>query len=132
MTDQLPKVICGECALKVNDIFDFHQKVLETESMFMEMLKIVPKEEHISLSNDTVLNEIHGNLNKLTNGINNIHYPDIATHDNIHKITAEITVDQQVSSQEELTQAEADIEVSDFQLDGETVRIVDERMREVK
>lgn len=131
MTDQLPKVICAECALKVNDIFEFHQKVLETENMFMEMFKIIPKQEDISLDDDTVLNEIHGNISRITNGIDNIHYSNVTTHNSIHKIGSDISINEQVNSQEQMTHTDTDIGVSDFQLDGETVRIVDEQMREV-
>lgn len=131
MTDQLPKVICADCALKVNDIFEFHQKVLETENMFLELLKIVPKQEEISLNNVNIINEIHGNISRLTNGIDSIDYSNVTSHDNIHKIAVDLSVDDQVNSQEDLTRTEADIEVGDFQLDGETVRIVDEQMREV-
>ncbi|XP_043272210.1 zinc finger protein 260-like isoform X2 [Venturia canescens] len=83
MDDQLPKIVCATCAYKLDQMFDFREKCLHTESLFMEMLK-------------------------------------------------EIKGDEQVVSQEEIGSQENDIEVAGMHcLDGETVRMVDEHIREV-
>lgn len=50
MTDQLPKVVCEECAYKLDQLFDFREKCLHTEGMFMEMLKEIAKNEVVHIS----------------------------------------------------------------------------------
>ncbi|XP_011309998.1 zinc finger protein 260 [Fopius arisanus] len=39
MTDELPKVVCEQCAYKLDDIMDFREKCRQTEDLFVEMLK---------------------------------------------------------------------------------------------
>jgi hypothetical protein len=137
MTDQLPKIICEECAFKLDEFFDFREKVLQTEGIFIQMLKSITKEE-VNALNSVTINEIQGNMDRLTNSINEIQNANVARHNVQNRIHAISVIDnmdlserQQVVTQEEMSREEADIEVTDFHLDGDTVRMVDEQMREV-
>ncbi|KYM93004.1 hypothetical protein ALC53_00543 [Atta colombica] len=115
LTDQLPKVICEDCAFKLDQLFDFREKCLHTEGMFMEMLKEIGKDEIVHLSEHA-----------------------LATHETtestIHTMQVMDEMDlaggEQVVTQEEMSQQDTDIQGIDC-LDGDTVRMVDEHIREV-
>ena len=123
ITDQLPKVVCEDCAFKVDEIFNFREKVLQTENMFRQMLKTIAKKEVDALNNVNI-NVIRGNIERLSNGIDDKLIPVM---DNV-----ELNDREPVSTQEEMNREETDIEVAGFHIDGETVRMVNEQMREVK
>lgn len=143
MTDQLPKVVCEECAFKLDQLFDFREKCLHTEGMFMEMLKEIGKEDvvHISehdLASVNNMGTIQRNLTSIQ--INN---ENVQSHSAVAHETAESTIHtmqvmdemdlaggEQVVTQEEMGQQDADIQGIDC-LDGDTVRMVDEHIREV-
>ncbi|KYQ55806.1 hypothetical protein ALC60_05305 [Trachymyrmex zeteki] len=110
LTDQLPKVVCEECAFKLDQLFDFREKCLHTEGMFMEMLKEIGKEEIVHLSEH--------DLAKST-----IHTMQVMDE-------MDLAGGEQVVTQEEIGQQDADIQGIDC-LDGDTVRMVDEHIREV-
>lgn len=140
MTDQLPKVVCGDCAFKLDELFDFHEKCLHTEGMFMEMLKEIGKEEVVHISEHNLasvddISRIQRNLNNMQNNIEDVQSHD-AAESTIHtmQVIDEMDLDggEQVVSQEEVGQQDADIQVTGIDcLDGDTVRIVDEHIREV-
>lgn len=138
MSDQLPKVICEQCAFKVDELFEFREKVLQTEDMFMEMIKTVIKQDVSSLGRITNY-EIQENMDRLTNDIHEMQNSNITRHNvqnDIHTIptmdSIGLTDREQVITEEELNREETGIEVATFHLDGETVRIVDAQMREVR
>lgn len=144
LTDQLPKVVCEECAFKLDQLFDFREKCLHTEGMFMEMLKEIKEEVvHISeheLARVNNMGTVRRNLNNIQ--INN---EDVQGHSAISHETVESTMHtmqvidemdlaggEQVVTQEEIGQQDADIQVAGIDcLDGDTVRMVDEHIREV-
>lgn len=133
ITDQLPKVVCQECFSKVEELFDFREKVLQTEGMFMEMLKQIAKEAEDEIDEATIT-EIES-----INSINEMQDSNITRHtvqNGIHSIPVieniSLTSREPVVSQDDLSREEADIGVADFHLDGETVRMVNEQMREVR
>ncbi|XP_031783060.1 zinc finger protein isoform X1 [Nasonia vitripennis] len=137
MSDQLPKVICNECAFKVDELYDFREKVLQTEGMFMEMLKTISKQD-VSPLDSVTLKEIQEGIGRLTNSIHDMQNTNISRHDvqnGIHAIPVINNIGlpnrEQVVTQEEMNREETDIEVAGFHLDGETVRMVNEQMREV-
>ncbi|XP_011499854.1 PREDICTED: zinc finger protein 519-like [Ceratosolen solmsi marchali] len=137
MTDQLPKIICEECAFKLDEFFDFREKVLQTEGIFIQMLKSISKQEVNSLDNVTI-NEIQGNMDRLTDTINEIQNSNVTRHNVQNGIHAISVIDnmglserERVVTQEEMSREETDIQVTGFHLDGDTVRMVDEQMREV-
>ena len=77
MTDQLPKVVCEECAYKLDQLFDFREKCLHTEGMFMEMLKEIAKNEVVHISKQDLeeveeMNRIQRNINRIQNNIENV------------------------------------------------------------
>ena len=139
MTDQLPKVVCEDCAYKLDQLFDFREKCLHTEGMFMEMIKAITKEETIERLNDVEeLPVIQNNLSNLGNNLETIE--EIQKHinskrnfengddDAIHTIQVMNEIDlvggEQVV-QEDMGHEENDIEVTGIDcLDGETVRMV--------
>lgn len=144
LTDQLPKIVCEECAFKLDQLFDFREKCLHTERIFTEMLKEI-KDEVVHISEHALaevdnIGRIQGNLNNMQSNIDNIQ-----THSNVTRENAESTIHtmqvmddmdlaggEQVVSQEEIGQQETDIQVTSIDcLDGDTVRMVDEHIREV-
>ena len=134
MSDHLPKVICEDCAFKVDELFNFREKVLQTEDMFMQMLKDMTKPDTNSMDN-IVISGIHENVNRLTNDIQNSN--DMSSNhvqNDIHTLSVidniGITDREQSVSHEEMSR-EGDMEVHGFHLDGDTVRMVDEQIREV-
>lgn len=143
MTDQLPKVVCEECAYKLDQLFDFREKCLHTEGMFIEMLKEIGKNVvHISehdLASVDDMGRIQGNLNDIQNNIANVQDHTAVTHEGaettIHtmQVMDEMDLDsEQVVTQEEVDQQDADIQVTGIDcLDGDAVGIVDEHIREV-
>lgn len=144
MTDQLPKVVCEECAYKLDQLFDFREKCLHTERMFMEMLKEIAKDEivHISkrdLEDVEEMNRIQRNINRIQSDMENVQNhvtPQEAGETTIHTMQVMDDIDlsggEQVVTQEEMGQRDTDIEVAGIDcLDGDTVRMVDEHIREV-
>ncbi|KAL6447097.1 hypothetical protein ACFW04_001445 [Cataglyphis niger] len=144
LTDQLPKVVCEECAFKLDQLFDFREKCLHTEGMFMEMLKEIKEEAvHISEHHLTRVNNI-GTVRRNLNNIQ-INNEDVQSHSAIPHETVEPTMHtmqvidemdlaggEQVVTQEEIGQQDTDIQVAGIDcLDGDTVRMVDEHIREV-
>lgn len=130
MSDQLPKVICGECAFKLEELFDFREKCLNTEEMFTGMLKEITKQEdanmehHLNIEIESNIEEIqsHGTTNQLTDEIHTMQIMD----------DMDLAGGEQVVTQEEIHHQDDDLEVTDIDcLDGETVRMVDEHIREV-
>lgn len=144
MTDQLPKVVCEECAYKLDQLFDFREKCLHTEGMFMEMLKEIAKGQVVRISKQDLeeveeMNRIQRNIDRIQNNIE-----DVQNHVNsqetgetaIHTMQVMDEIDlaggEQVVTQEEIGQQDTDIEVTGIDcLDGDTVRMVDEHIREV-
>lgn len=146
MTDQLPKVVCEECAYKLDQLFDFREKCLHTEGMFMEMLKEIAKEEAVHISEHDLEEVEEMNINRLHRNIEGIrtNIEDVQSHVSardageatIHTMQVMDEMDlaggEQVVTQEEIGQQDTDIEVAGIDcLDGDTVRMVDEHIREV-
>jgi len=139
LTDQLPKVICEECAYKLDQLFDFREKCLHTEGMFMEMLKEIGKDEivHISEHDLNNMGTIQRNLNSIQINNENVQSHSAVAHEatesTIHTMQVIDEMDlaggEQVVTQEEMGQQDADIQGIDC-LD-DTVRMVDEHIREV-
>lgn len=142
MTDQLPKVVCEECAFKLDQLFDFREKCLHTEGLFMKMLKKMIKKEVVCISEHNLTNV--DNMGTVRRNLNNIQINnDVQNHSAIPHETAESTIHtmqvmdemdlaggEQVVTQEEIDQQ--DIQVAGIDcLDGDTVRMVDEHIREV-
>ena len=141
MSDQLPKVVCGECAFKLDQLCEFREKCLHTEEMFMEMLKEITKQEQINMDH-------HLNIETIQNGMENIqsNIEEIQSHttsnphnsgETIHTMQVmdemDLAAGEQVVTQEEIAHQENELQVADIDcLDGETVRMVDEHIREVK
>ncbi|KAL6447096.1 hypothetical protein ACFW04_001445 [Cataglyphis niger] len=134
LTDQLPKVVCEECAFKLDQLFDFREKCLHTEGMFMEMLKEIKEEAvHISEHHLTRVNNI-GTVRRNLNNIQ-INNEDVQSHSAIPHETVEPTMHtmqvidemdlaggEQVVTQEEIGQQDTDIQVAGIDcLDGDTV-----------
>ncbi|XP_011159381.2 zinc finger protein 717 [Solenopsis invicta] len=143
LTDQLPKVVCEECAYKLDQLFDFREKCLLTEEMFMEMLKEISKEKvvHISehdLASVNNMGTIQRNLNSIQLDNENVQSHSAVVHEatesTMHTMQVMDEMDlaggEQVVTQEEMAQQDADIQGIDC-LDGDTVRMVDEHIREV-
>lgn len=144
MTDQLPKVVCEECAYKLDQLFDFREKCLHTEGMFMEMLKQIAKEEVISISKHDLdeaeeMNTIQRNIQKIRSNIEDVQnhiVPQETTEATIHTMQVmdemDLAAGEQVVTQEEIGQQDTGIEVTGIDcLDDATVRLVDEHMQEV-
>ncbi|KAF7418744.1 hypothetical protein HZH68_001397 [Vespula germanica] len=148
MTDQLPKVVCEECAYKLDQLFDFREKCLHTEGMFMEMLKEISKDETVHISehgleevDEMSMNRIQRNIDRIQNDIEDVqNRTSVVSHESgettIHTMQVmdemDLAGDEQVVSQEDIGQQDHDMEVTDIDcLDGETVRMVDEHIREV-
>ncbi|EZA50182.1 hypothetical protein DMN91_001830 [Ooceraea biroi] len=145
LTDQLPKVVCEECAFKLDQLFDFREKCLHTEGMFMEMLKEIGKEDVVHISEHDLASV--NNMGTIQRNLNNIQMngEDVQSHTTVVHEAAESTIHtmqvmdemdlaggEQVVSQEEIGQQDADIQVTGIDcLDGDTVRMVDQHMREV-
>ncbi|EGI67202.1 PREDICTED: zinc finger protein 665-like [Acromyrmex echinatior] len=143
LTDQLPKVVCEECAFKLDQLFDFREKCLHTEGMFMEMLKEIGKEEIVHLSEHDLasvnnMGTIQRNLTSIQINNENVQSHSAVTHETtestIHTMQVMDEMDlaggEQVVTQEEMSQQDTDIQGIDC-LDGDTVRMVDEHIREV-
>lgn len=143
LTDQLPKVVCEECAFKLDQLFDFREKCLHTEGMFMEMLKEIGKEEIVHLSEHDLasvnnMGTIQRNLTSIQINNENVQSHSAVAHETtestIHTMQVMDEMDlaggEQVVTQEEIGQQDADIQGIDC-LDGDTVRMVDEHIREV-
>ncbi|XP_020278456.1 zinc finger protein 813-like isoform X2 [Pseudomyrmex gracilis] len=136
VTDQLPKVICEGCASKLDQWFDFREKCLETEEIFIKMLKEIGKEDIVHMTDY----DLTGVNNISTIQINS---EDVRNHSAIAHETSDTTIHtmqvmdemdlaggEQVVTQEEISQ-DADIQVAGIDcLDGDTVRMV-EHMQEV-
>ncbi|XP_076239749.1 uncharacterized protein LOC143182575 [Calliopsis andreniformis] len=144
LTDQLPKVVCEECAYKLDQLFDFREKCLHTEGMFMEMLKEIAKEEVVSISKHDLdeveeMNTIQRNIEKIQSNIEEVqnHVASQETEEAaIHTMQVMDDMDlaggEQVVTQEDIGQQDTGIEVTGIDcLDGTTVRMVDEHMQEV-
>ncbi|XP_034938294.1 zinc finger protein 260-like [Chelonus insularis] len=143
LSDQLPKVVCEPCAFKLDQMFDFREKCLHTEELFMEMLKEIKDENihHIedSLQNVNEIPVIQTDIEPISHNINSIQTP--GTHSetaepNIHTMRVMDEMDlaggEQVVTQEEIGQQETDIEVSGIDcLDSHTVQMVDEHIHDV-
>lgn len=145
MTDQLPKVVCEECAYKLDQLFDFREKCLITEGLFMEMLKEFSKDDVVHISKRDLeeeaeeINRIQRNIDRIQSDIEDAQ--NRVTSGNtgeasIHTMQVMDEIDlaggEQVVTQEEMGQQDADIEVTGIDcLDGDTVRMVDEHIREV-
>ncbi|KAK9300288.1 hypothetical protein QLX08_006966 [Tetragonisca angustula] len=144
MTDQLPKVVCEECAYKLDQLFDFREKCLHTEGMFMEMLKEIAKQEIVRISKRDLeeveeMKRIQRNINRIQNDMENVQShvttqetaePTIHTMQVMDEI--DLAAGEQVVTQEEMGQQDTDIEVTGIDcLDGDTARMVDEHIREV-
>lgn len=75
MGDQLPKIVCEECAFKLDELFDFREKCQNTENMFLSMLEqMTSKEEDPLKPIDLEILESHRkrmrNMNNLQNHLN--------------------------------------------------------------
>ncbi|XP_018044900.1 PREDICTED: zinc finger protein 480-like isoform X2 [Atta colombica] len=143
LTDQLPKVICEDCAFKLDQLFDFREKCLHTEGMFMEMLKEIGKDEIVHLSEHALasvnnMGTIQRNLTNIQINNENVQSHSAVAHETtestIHTMQVMDEMDlaggEQVVTQEEMSQQDTDIQGIDC-LDGDTVRMVDEHIREV-
>lgn len=138
-------MICEECAFKLDQLFDFREKCLHTEGMFMEMLKEIGKEEVVHISGHDLasiddMGTIQRDLNNMQNNIEDVQSHSAVAHEapeaTIHTMQVMDEMDlaggEQVVSQEEIGQQDAEIQVAGIDcLDGDTVRMVDEHIREV-
>ncbi|XP_063978259.1 zinc finger protein 431-like [Diachasmimorpha longicaudata] len=121
VTDDLPKVVCEECAYKLDDIIDFREKCRQTESLFNEMLK--------GIKNDSEINTNLANCPSVMPTISQTpHSPVSTTPGSLHTMQVmdemDLAGDEQVVSQEEI-QAQEELEITELDpLDVETVRIV--------
>ncbi|XP_078037977.1 uncharacterized protein LOC144470558 isoform X1 [Augochlora pura] len=141
MTDQLPKVVCEECAYKLDQLFDFREKCLHTEGMFMEMLKAIAKEEVVHITKHDLdeveeMNRIQRDIDRIQNNMDNVQNPQETAETTIHTMQVMDEMDlaggEQVVTQDEIGQQDASIEVTGIDcLDGDTVRMVNEHIREV-
>ena len=152
MSDQLPKVVCLECALKLNEMFDFREKCLDTEGMFIKMLKqlkggnghvertVKVVEELPAIQNS--IDRIHCNITAIrTDIINNLENGkcglrvenDETTIHTMHVMDEmDLAGGEQVVGQEEIGSQETDTKVIGIDcLDCDTVRMVNEHIREV-
>lgn len=138
-------MVCQDCAFKLDQVYDFREKCLHTEGLFMEMLKEIGKEGvvHISehdLASVNNIGAIQRNLNNIQMNNEDIQNHSVVAHETtesaIHTMQVLDEIDlaggEQVVSQEEIGQQDTDIQATGIScLDGDTVRIVDEHMREV-
>ncbi|XP_012286496.1 zinc finger protein 2 [Orussus abietinus] len=152
MTDQLPKVVCEECAYKLDQLFDFREKCLHTEGIFMEMLKEIAKEEVVCIDHtleeveeipviQNHISRIQRNIGEMQSDIESIqnhvgngqHEPEEGTMHTMQVMDdMDLAGGEQVVTQEEISHQDADIQVTGIDcLDGEAVRMVDEHIREV-
>ncbi|XP_076175029.1 uncharacterized protein LOC143150548 isoform X1 [Ptiloglossa arizonensis] len=144
MNDQLPKIVCEECAYKLDQLFDFREKCLHTEGMFMEMLKEIAKDGVVRISkHDLVeveeMSRIQRNIDRIQSNIEDVQnhvVPQETREATIHTMQVMDEMDlaggEQVVTQEEIGQQDAGIEVTGIDcLSGDTVRMVDEHIREV-
>ncbi|KAL6255927.1 hypothetical protein P5V15_013167 [Pogonomyrmex californicus] len=143
LTDQLPKVVCEECAFKLDQLFDFREKCLHTEGMFMEMLKEIGKEDVVHMTEHDLasvnnMGTMQRNLNSIQINSENVQNHSAVSHEaaesTIHTMQVMDEMDlaggEQVVTQEEIGQQDADITGIDC-LSGDTVRMVDAHIREV-
>ncbi|CAG5106360.1 Protein of unknown function [Cotesia congregata] len=81
--DDLPKVICEPCAYKLDEMFDFREKCLQTEELFIEMLKEELKNEAITIDNSlTGVDEIPNVMQTDIRGIHNHNHSH--NHNHLH------------------------------------------------
>ncbi|KAH0569008.1 zinc finger protein 260-like [Cotesia glomerata] len=81
--DDLPKVICQPCAYKLDEMFDFREKCLHTEELFIEMLKEELKNEAITIDNTlTGVDEIPNVMQADIRGIHNHNHSH--NHNHLH------------------------------------------------
>lgn len=138
LEDQLPKMMCGDCALKIDEIFDFREKVLQTEDLFLQMLKqqtvkleSVNNKINLQQTNDEMIIQTKKYLR--SKQINNLEEETVDSPVTINNnndddgISIELGNDQQV-----IGNNNENVEVDVFSLDKETARIFDEQIREVK
>ncbi|XP_015120255.1 zinc finger protein 260 [Diachasma alloeum] len=151
MTDELPKVVCEECAYKLDDIIDFREKCRQTEDLFNEMLKGIKSDVDIRDSLPdcaSVIPEISQDISRLHDsmapmdttmthpGIPSIEpacpSPETNTPGGLHTMQVMDEMDlaggEQVVSQEEIPRQE-ELEITELDpLDVETVGIVGEHI----
>lgn len=109
MTDKLPKVVCEECAYKLDQLYDFREKCLRTEDMFVAMLK---RDEDDGFGKEECDDEDDMQTLRVMDDM-------------------ELAGGEQVVTQEEICQG-GEIQVAGIELDGDTVRMVDQHMREMQ
>lgn len=147
MNDQLPKVVCASCAYKLDEMFDFREKCLHTEGLFMEMLKEIKGEDGCVRSIQEMpviqnsMERIGENMGSVQSCMEHMQNGDCVSNgdpneSSVHTMQVmdemDLASDEQVVSQEEIGSQENDIQVAGIHcLDGETVRMVDEHIREV-
>ena len=111
MTDELSKIICQECAFKLDQFFDFREKCIETEEMFREMLKTLARNEDVIEMAKKI--------------------EEIATPSTSPVLDMALSEDNKSIAPHVLNHEETNIEVESIHLDRDTVRMVDEHIREV-
>ncbi|XP_046597359.1 zinc finger protein 260 [Neodiprion lecontei] len=111
MTDKLPKLVCQECAYKLDQLYNFREKCLHTEGMFVAMLKGV----HVD---DSHFKEGCGDSDQMQT---------MQVMDDM-----DLAGGEQVVSQEEMCQHGGEIQVAGIELDGDTVRMVDQHIRDMQ
>ncbi|XP_015589654.1 zinc finger protein 260 [Cephus cinctus] len=145
MTDQLPKVVCEECAYKLDQLFDFREKCLHTEGMFMKMLKEISKDDVVHIDHNleevddipvmqTTINTMQSDIEEIQNHASRTQHDtgEAAMHTMQVMDEMDLAGGEQVVTQEDIAQQDGDIEVTGIDcLDGDTVRMVDEHIREV-
>lgn len=139
MTDQLPKVVCEECVYKLDQLFDFREKCVETEGFFIEMLREISKEE-VELTDrvdEQSMNEIQRNIDTLKHCVEKVDVivtPNETEGTAIHTMQVIDEIDladrEQVVSDQELEQDPIEVPGIDC-LDGDTVGMVNEHIQEV-
>ncbi|KAJ8676310.1 hypothetical protein QAD02_012097 [Eretmocerus hayati] len=134
--DDLPKVICENCALKVDELYDFREKVLYTEKLLKEIFQNVPKEDFQSF--DSSMNEIQENLDKFAAEISDMKdspdSPDNCQSDltDLQVINGMSMVEQKdIIGDNRISEESNGIEVPAFHLDCNTLRMVNEQMSQV-
>lgn len=121
--DDLPKVVCEDCFFKLDQLFDFREKSLQAEGIFVEMLKVIGKDDLMSI-------EGHGQSDSENITVLQAHLPNEDAQPVIHSIQVMNQMDLEAGEHQVI--ADNQIRVSGIEcLDGDTVRMVNEHIRQV-
>lgn len=127
--DDLPKVVCEDCVFKLDQLFDFREKSLQAEGIFVEMLKVIVKDDLMCI-------EAHEQSDSENITVLQTHLPNEAAQPVIHSIQVMNQMDLEAGEHQVIArsqmQPDDQIRVSGIEcLDGDTVRMVNEHIRQV-